>query len=230
MLIDEVLTGKVKIESLKKYRVLHDREIVYPAGHKHYGEPVLWRHTVPEVFHFNQIAAWKITEPWQKLIMALNPGMLGDSKPIDDGGGYRNLLWYNLAFTNGPGYDNPNGIKRADFINHRDESAKPPVADKGGRICGGAIVLAQPWKGNTVRVLALNGTKAPPSIAWLKERRYLYFECLTVHEDGSNGRFPQNGHGARPVFFPFAAGRDISIAVGKPVYGKPFACLREIND
>jgi hypothetical protein len=183
--------------------------VVHDSGYQK-----IWRFDVPEVFHFDRAQATKLTAAWQKLIMALNPGMTG--------GGFRSLLKYDRAFTNFTGFDQPGKPPRADFINHRDTNASPPVVDKA-RVCGGAI-LHGTLKGAVLTVETLNGLKPPPSLKYVLARPWLYFEAIVVKADGTNDPFPQNG--GRPVYFPLVASGPITVKINTIFPARPYPLVR----
>jgi hypothetical protein len=185
------------------FRVLHDREY----------QP-LWRWGVPEVFHFDQHAPVRLTEAWQELIFSMNPGM--------DGQGFRSLLAYNRAFTNGTGFDgNP---ARADYINRLNLDKKLPLLDKA-RVCGGAKIKGTVIR-NTVTILTLDGRRPPPPLSYVLACPWLYFEAITVRSDGSNGRFPQNG--GEPVLMPLVAGGGVTVKLRPPRDKMPYPFLEEV--
>jgi hypothetical protein len=185
------------------YRVLHDREY----------QP-LWRWGVPEVFHFDQHAPVRLTEAWQKLIFSMNPGM--------DGQGFRSLLAYNRAFTNGTGFNgNP---ARADYINRLNLDKKDSFFDKA-RLCGGAVIFGYVIR-NKVTILTLDGRRPPPSLEYVLSRPWFYYEAITVKADGSNGRFPQNN--GEPVLMPLVAGGKVTVNLRPPKYKMPYPFLEEV--
>lgn len=188
---------------LTGWKVLHDWETKQEQ----------WRGTksgVPEVFHFDQDAPTKLTHAWQDFIMALNPGMTGD--------GWRSLAKWDRAFTNGTGYDNPNGSIYADFINKRDMTAKPPVEDKC-RCCGGANLHGTVSNG-VLTIETLDGSKDPPALDWVLARPWLYFQCYTIKPDNTNGDFPQNN--GKPVYWPLVANGKVTVKINTLIKEKPY--------
>jgi hypothetical protein len=187
------------------FKVLHD--IQYQK---------IWRTNVPEVFHFDQNAATKLTKAWQELIMKMNPGMTGR--------GFRSLLRYDRAFTNFTGFDYPKHSPRADFINEIDVDAQLPYFDKC-RICGGAVVRGV-LNGNTLTVETLDGSKPPPTVAYVMSKPWLYFKAITVKEDGSNSNFPQNG--GKPIYIPLVATGRVTVSINTVRLKTPYPFMKRV--
>lgn len=185
------------------WKVLHDWQT----------KQVQWRGLdkgVPEVFHFDQDAPTQLTHAWQHFIMALNPGMSAD--------GWRSLAKWDRAFTNGTGYDNPNGNKYADYITPKDTDKKPPVEDKC-RCCGGANLHGTVSNGILI-IETLDGSKDPPALDWVLARPWLYFRCYTIKPDNTNGDFPQNG--GKPVYWPLVANGKVTVKINTLIKEKPY--------
>lgn len=199
------------------FKAAHDLEIWREL---HGAKPfVSWRSNkpVPEVFLFDQAAPSTMTRDWQFLAYDLNPGMTP--------AGFHSLYKWDRAFSNGGvGYEFPPGPPRRDWISKLDMGARDMRFDKA-RICGGAIVHGR-LNGNTLTVEALDARKKPPTIEWLLDHPWLYFEAITIKPDGSNGRFPQNE--GRPVYIPLMASGKITVKVDTIREGKPYPWLRRL--
>lgn len=191
---------------MTEYLVLHDTEYQF-----------IWRENVPEVYNFGGIlGATNLTRAWQEFIMALNPGMTAH--------GFRSLLSWDRAFTNGTGFDQPGKPPRRDYINNRDLKAKLPRLDKV-RVCGGAILHGK-RVGDVLIVETLNGRKKPPPVEWVKARPWLYFRACTVLPDGSTAEFPQNG--GRPVYMPLVSSGVTTVRLYHAVIGKPIPYVVDV--
>jgi len=170
------------------YRIMHDIEI---------GD--LWRKNVPEVFLMKPIHKVKMTEEWQRLMWELfiwgapNLGT-GDYAKHK----WREYLGCHRAFDNNNGFDckkDPPHGPFADFVSPQDTSSPLPAFDKP-RLCGGATVRATLKDGK----YWIDTLTSPIPIEQLKREPWHYFHAVTVHEDGTIGKFPQ-GDG-NPVLVP----------------------------
>lgn len=193
---------------MSEYRVCHDSE---------YQD--VWRSNVPEVYNLGGIlGATNLTCAWQWFIMRLNPGITKR--------GFRSLLSWDRAFTNGTGFDDPKRPPRADYVNDRDTSAKLPRFDKV-RVCGGAILHGKQI-GEYLLVETLAGNKPPPDLEWVKARPWLYFRAVVVLPDGNVGDFPQNG--GNPVYIPLVSTAPVIVRLNHAVIGKPIPYIVECHD
>ena len=169
------------------YRVLHDAEL-YDGKAR---EEVLRRGVpLPEVFqllpanHFT-----KLTREWQWLWKGLNPSMT-------------KLQWRKLAGchrfgTNNNGFDCSEGKHGpfADFVNGRDTRAALPKIE--ALVCGGATLRGHEIieRGEPVLLVeTLDGNKMPPSVWWVQQRPWLFYEVVSVRPDGVVQSFSITSH------------------------------------
>lgn len=211
------------------YRVSHDIQKLKP---KHQALVRLmikkpWRYAVPEIYHFDQERPTVLTEAWQWFIFHLNPGMTG--------AGWRNLFWDNLAFSNGTGYDGPDGVIRQDFINRKGLDGKPLIMDKVRCFSG---YIRGEKKGNRVYVETLDGSKPPPDVDPVEDRRrrpWLYTMAQIVLRNGSTIGFPQNSpkYGAKKtsqVWVPIVStGGIVTARYDENIIDKPYPWIREVK-
>ncbi len=108
---------------------------------------------------------------------------------------YRVIYDWVRAFTNGSGFDNPDGTILVDYINNFD-GGNLPAFDKA-RVCGGATISGE-VVGDKLKVEALTGAV---DIEYLKENRHLFF---TAMNSGANPSDWAQGDG-EPVYIPLIA-------------------------
>jgi hypothetical protein len=197
------------------YRQLHDYELgvrgVNIAGTQ-YGEEVwYWRaqHGHPEVFHIDGGSRTPFTKPWQLLAFALSQPQLTAKK-------FRVVYDDRRAFNNGtgfwskipPAYPDPH---RADFVNNIDLNGEMPSLDKirnGGGHCMKGTVIGNWFYPEFLEYDPQAPNDGAPTVAWLKERPWLYFHAVTCHkqeDDGSPRIYPFGQGGGEPVLVPFVA-------------------------
>jgi len=190
--------------NLTGFIVMHDKDM-----------GAIWRSNVPEVYHFDQIGATKLTPIWQKLIYDMNKsrGMTPKS--------YTTNLGTRTAWANGSGFLDPNS-PRANYITGEDLSYQDPRLDKC-RICGGAN-LHGTLSGDVLTVETLDGSQNPPSLDWILERPWLYFRAWIVQSDGSVFDFPY----AKEVWMPLVATGKITVQINHIEQGKPYPLVKEL--
>lgn len=186
------------------WRVLHDAEL--PANLR----PVRNWPTdgVPEVFWGNREQT-PFGKDWQLLSYAMNPGMSKER--------WRILYETDTAFNNGTGF-NKEDDPRADYVNNLDLDHKLPQWNSF-LFCGGAKLTGVVSGANLV-IDKLDGFGPAPTVEWMWEHPWYYFEALIVYkEDLHTSRFPQND--GRPVLVPL---------VGSGVATYPLSKLSKIDE
>lgn len=200
----------VVIGKAQEYQVATDPEV----WRKLFGKKkfVSWRSKkpVPMINHFMDDTSTDLTEAWQRLIMAMNPGMTG--------AGFASLLKHDRAVSNhGAGLGNDND-PRADFINRKNLGA--PLPRIGKQYVFGGATLRGKLSNGILTVETLDGSKKPPSADWIMARPWLYYACITIRPDGISGVFPQRG--GLPVYLPLVVTGVARARFDAPVWGKPF--------
>lgn len=183
------------------YRVLHDAELpLNLRPDRDFVTP-----GVPEVNTGNREQT-PFGRDWQLLTFAMNPGMTGEH--------WRVLYEYDTAFCNGTGFNKP-GSPRADYVNLRDLSARDPLW-QNLTFCGGTVFTGTEAPPN-LRLDMLDGFGPAPSLDWMLDHPWYFFDAITVYKDGHLNRFPQGG-GAR-VYVPL---------VGSGIATYPLAKLQRL--
>lgn len=164
------------------FRVLHDKEL---------GE--LWRPNLPEVHPLFDQHFTPFTESWQRLSYEMNT--LTKNK-------WTAVYSFERAFTNSNGFGKP-GDPRRNYI--KMEDLQEPLPKVEALVCGGAVLTGK-VSGDYLYVETLNGRNPAPSLDWLLERPWLYFDAITVDSNGTPRRFPQAD--GRQVLIPLVADRN----------------------
>jgi hypothetical protein len=118
-------------------------------------------------------------------------------------------IHWQRAFTNNHGFERP-GDPRRDYINGKNLSDPLPKVEC--LLCGGAlvsIVRETIVRGIEVYELeVLNGRRSPPTVKFLLERPWLYFQAVSVSVTGIVRSFSISPY---PEYVPF-------VSFGTPVY------------
>jgi hypothetical protein len=195
---DYILHGEDRYVPRQFGRVFHDRELGAVRE-----EVIMRGKTLPEVFQpiseFNPFSP--LTKSWQLLWRNINPQMTNLE--------WRQLLHWQRAFTNNHGFERP-GDPRRDYINGKNLSDPLPKIEC--LLCGGAlvsIVRDAVVRGVEVSELeVLNGRRSPPTVKFLLERPWLYFQAVSVSVTGIVRSFSISPY---PEYVPF-------VSLGIPVY------------
>lgn len=197
------------------WRVRHDKEL-----------GPLWRLNLPEVHPFSPGHFTPFYAGWQWLSFDIN-------QPWLDAKHWTALYSCHRAFTNNQAWDCRCAANFVEGDNLTCELPKVEALVCGGaylkgqqsfslrsgiqqvsfflkaaRIIGAflglrAKIVNQLVSNNVLIVETLDGRGAPPAISWLMERRWLFFDAVTIGSTGNPHPFPQAG--GHPIYIPLIA-------------------------
>jgi len=177
----------IKIDSPDLFRILHNPEVPVDPPRPD---------VVTTADDEGNYSAVPMTEAIQRLSYDLFCYGAGNAVPDSEKPRrWRMVYSQNLAFTNTAGFEST--PPRRDYINRLDLSAELAILQKGITIAGHIAI------GKIVNGFVEFETLSPsnvPTLDWLLERPWLYFEAKNVNAKNQS-RFPQAG--GNPVYVPW---------------------------
>lgn len=179
-------------------QVKHDREMGAVRE-----EVILRGKTLPEVFQplSDHNPFTPLTRSWQRLWKDINPQITNLE--------WRQLLFWQRAFTNNNGFEKP-GDPRRDYINNKNLTADLPKIEC--LLCGGALVSIvgeTVFRGEEVYELeVMNGRFGAPPLQDVLKMPWLFYEAVSVSVTGIVRSFSLTPY---PEYVPF-------VSLGVPVY------------